>query len=96
MKLLIEIPEEQYRILNAKSQNDIVTAIDDALLIKAIRNGKPLDSVLDEIKTEIEDYESDCNYHLSEEDNCRTCNKITFGSIYRIIDKYKAESEEEK
>lgn len=42
MKLLVEIPEEQYRTLNAKSQNDVVTVIDDALLIQAIKNGIPL------------------------------------------------------
>lgn len=42
MKLVIEIPEEQYRTLNAKSQNDVVAVIDDALLIAAIQHGTPL------------------------------------------------------
>lgn len=42
IELVIKIPEAQYRTLNAKSQNDVVAAIDDALLIKAIENGKPL------------------------------------------------------
>ena len=51
---------------------------------------KEVDSVLKEIKAEIAIYEADCNLSCSE-DNCRTCNKITFGSIYRIIDKYKGD-----
>ena len=42
MKLLIEIPDEQYRTLNAKSQNDVVAVVDDTLLIEAIRHGTPL------------------------------------------------------
>ena len=42
IELVIRIPEEMYRTLNAKSQDDVVTVIDDALLIKAIKNGKPL------------------------------------------------------
>ena len=42
MKLLIEIPEEQYRTLNATSQDDVVVVVDNALLIEAIKNGTPL------------------------------------------------------
>lgn len=42
VELVIKIPEEQYRTLNAKSQNDVVAVIDDALLIKSIKNGIPL------------------------------------------------------
>ena len=86
MKLLIEIPEEQYRTLNAKSQNDIVTAIDDALLIKAIRNGKPLDDVLDEIKAKIED-----ESYLSYDDNPRHI--IDESWVLEIIDKHRKESD---
>lgn len=42
VELVIKIPAAQYRALNAKSQDDVVAVIDDALLIKAIKNGKPL------------------------------------------------------
>ena len=42
IELVIKIPEAQYRALNAQSQDDVVAVIDDALLIKAIKNGKPL------------------------------------------------------
>ena len=42
IELVIKIPEEQYRTLNAKSQSDVVTVIDNTLLIKAIKNGVPL------------------------------------------------------
>ena len=42
MKLVIDIPEEQYVTLNAKSQNEVLTIVDHALLIKAIKNGAPI------------------------------------------------------
>lgn len=42
MKLVIDIPEEQYITLNAKSQEEVLTVIDVSLLIKAIKNGTPL------------------------------------------------------
>ena len=82
MKLLIEIPEEQYRTLNAKSQNDVVAVVDDALLIKAIRNGKPLDVVLDEIRAVIE---TDTEKWWCEVNDCF----IKQSDVLNIIDKYK-------
>lgn len=42
MKLVIDIPEDQYTTLNAKTQDDIVDVIDHGALIKAIKNGTPL------------------------------------------------------
>lgn len=42
MKLVVEIPEEQYITLNAKSQEEVVAVLDDRLLINAIKNGIPL------------------------------------------------------
>ena len=42
MKIVIDIPEEQYRTLNAKTQKDVVTIIDNRLLMFAIKNGIPL------------------------------------------------------
>ena len=51
--------------------------------------------VLDEIRAEIEQYESDCLF-ADDSKECKECDKIVFGSIYRIIDKYKAESEDKE
>lgn len=45
--------------------------------------------VLDKIKAEIERYQADCNLSCSDDANCRICDKITFDTIYRIIDKYR-------
>ena len=42
MQIVIDIPEEQYITLNAKSQEEVLTVIDISLLIKAIKNGTPL------------------------------------------------------
>ena len=42
MQIVIDIPEEQYRTLNAKTQNDVVDVVDNRLLINAIKNGTPL------------------------------------------------------
>ena len=42
MKIIIDIPKEQYTTLNAKTQDDIVDVIDHGVLIKAIKNGTPL------------------------------------------------------
>ena len=48
----------------------------------------PLTDVLDKIRADVEQYQADCNLSCSDA-NCRTCDNITFGSIYRIIDKYR-------
>lgn len=42
MKLVIDIPKEQYITFNAKSQKEVLAVIDHNLLIKAIKNGTPL------------------------------------------------------
>ena len=49
--------------------------------------------ILDKIRAEIARYEADCILQGGA-DECEKCNSNVFGSIYRIIDKYKAESEE--
>ena len=50
---------------------------------------------LSEIKADISMYEADCNLALSENDeNCLRCNKVMFGSIYRLIDNHIKEIEE--
>lgn len=45
--------------------------------------------LLDKIRAEIEQYQADCDLSCSDDSNCRTCNNITFGTIYQIIDKYR-------
>ncbi len=82
VELVIKIPEE---VLKTRYYDDFF-GCGSTTLTAVLDKGKPLDEVLDGIKAEIEDYEADCNYHLSEDDNCKNCNNITFRSIYRIID----------
>ena len=53
-----------------------------------------MSDVLDKIKADVEQYQADCDLSCSDNANCRTCDRITFGTIYRIIDKYRKESEE--
>ena len=50
------------------------------------------ESILGKIKAEIGMYETDCRLQGGT-DECEKCNSNIFGSIYRIIDKYKLESE---
>lgn len=47
------------------------------------------DDTLDKIRAEIGMYEADCRLQGGT-DECEKCNSNVFGSIYRIIDKYKA------
>jgi hypothetical protein len=64
------------------------------MAIKALEQ-QPCEDVLEKIKTEISRYELDCRFaDYSQTDECTICNKNVFGSIYKIIDKYKVESEE--
>ena len=53
------------------------------------------ESILDQIKAEIKMYEADCRLQ-GDTDECEKCNSNVFGSIYRIIDKYKAGSRSEE
>lgn len=65
----------------------------DHEILKAYSDGA--NGVLDEIRAEIEMYEADCRLQGGT-DECEKCNSNVFGSIYRIIDKYKAESEDKE
>ena len=51
--------------------------------------------ILDKIRAEIAMYEADCRLQGGT-DECEKCNSNVFGSIYRIIDKHKAESEDKE
>jgi len=63
--------------------------------IKAMKATNRMANVLDKIRAEIEMYEADCKLQGGT-DECEECNSNVFGSIYRIIDKYKAESEDKE
>ena len=59
--------------------------------IKALEQ-EPKTDVLDKIRAEIEQYETDCMFADTSKE-CKECDRVMFGTIYRIIDKYKKESE---
>lgn len=81
MKLIIDIPEEDYKRVSA--------------MVDMIRNGTPLSEELEKIRAEIENHcglakEEHCKY-------CSYCNNLMgVIEILEIIDKYKAEREELK
>lgn len=50
-------------------------------------------AMLDKIRTDIIKYESDCRLSVDEYPSCKQCTDNVFETIYRIIDKCKAESE---
>ena len=54
---------------------------------------KPKTDVLDKARAEIGMYEADCRLSGDEYPSCKECTDNVFESIYRIIDKYKTESE---
>lgn len=60
------------------------------MAIKALEQ-KP---ILDKIRAEITKYEGDCRLSVDEYPSCKQCTDNVFETIYGIIDKYKAESEE--
>lgn len=64
-----------------------------AICEESFKKMKPLNdeinNVLDKIRADVEQYQADCDLSCSDDANCRTCDRITFDSIYRIIDKYR-------
>jgi len=85
--------EEAIEMLKKDKEQRGNCFISDALdmAIKALEK----ESALDKIRAEIEMYEADCKLQGGT-DECEECNSNVFGSIYRIIDKYKAESEDKE
>ena len=64
-------------------------------LAKWLRDYKRLlerEPALDKVRAEIGMYEADCRLQGGTNE-CEKCNSNIFGSIYRIIDKYKSDSE---
>lgn len=85
MKIVIDIPKECYDALHKaeiilKGNRNGKTL--ESMIYSAVANGKPLDSVLGEIKAEIEDMPSELTY-----DYRRMVRQV---SVFCIIDKYKA------
>ena len=82
--------EEAIEILKDGELNPCVTEDREAcdMAIKALEQ----QPILDKIRAEIAMYEADCRLQGGT-DECEKCNSNVFGSIYRIIDKYRAESE---
>lgn len=60
--------------------------------LKELKQLSEQEPILGKIKAEIGMYEADCRLQGGT-DECEKCNSNIFGSIYRIIDKYKLESE---
>lgn len=93
MKIVIDIPEEEYQNY-LKMKPSYPKGV--FCYIKAIKNGTPLPEHLSKIKDDIGKYELDCRFaDVSQTDECTICNKNVFGSIYKIIDKYIEGSDEE-
>ena len=86
-----EIIERLKSIKSLVDKYDDVVALREA--IKALEQ-EPKMNVLDKISTEIEQYEADCIFADTSKE-CKECDRVMFGTIYRIIDKYKKESEEQ-
>lgn len=92
MKLIIDINDNEY--IGIKEYPDNVTSYPVTIhLYDAVKNGIPLDDVLDKIRTEIEQIE--INGHIRDVE-CFSAGINTALNVidkYRIIDKYKGEQE---
>ena len=62
------------------------------MAIKALEQ----EDILDKINAEIIKYEGDCRLSVDEYSSCKQCTDNVFETIYGIIDKYKAESEDKE
>ena len=93
MKLVIDISEEFYDGLFDESYDSIRNIpLEHIVLVRKIKNGKPLDDVLDEIMAEINELYS----YVEFDENIKTSfNMVRLEEVQKVIDKYRAESEEE-
>ena len=90
-QIVITIPEwTEIKGIDNKQFAELLPCYDE--MLNMIKNGIPLDEVLDKIRAEIESYEADCIL-ADDSKECKECDKIVFGSIYRIIDKHRKEQE---
>ncbi len=89
IELVIKIPEELKRAVDNNEEYRLYTESVGHVMLTAIKNGKPLDNVLDEIKAEIEmeKLEDSPNFFIKAYND-------GIERVLRIIDKYKAESDD--
>ena len=85
MKLIIDIPEDVLKEMKTKEFISI-ESLDTA--IECIKNGTPLDDMLDKIIAEIDEKSS----HYEHFSSSNTANGLMIAK--RIVGKYKAESED--
>ena len=85
-----ELTDEIYIVIGKEKYRVTEQAIKAVMAIKALEQ----EPILDKIRAEIAMYEADCRLQGGT-DECEKCNSNVFGSIYRIIDKYKTESEDD-
>jgi hypothetical protein len=90
MKLIIDIPEEKYERIIKDAQARMYHTNDLFELITILKNGTPLDDV----KAEIEEYRSTIDRAISEDELKIEGMKEAYTDCLKIIDKYKAESED--
>ena len=80
-----------YKILDFLPSNDEENQIID--VFDRVTSGLEQEPVLDKIRAEIVKYKADCRLSVDEYLSCKQCTDNVFGSIYSILDKYKAEGE---
>lgn len=92
MERVIKISEDVFTRL---FDNGTETSPDDRRAIEtAIRNGTPLDTVLGEIKEEIEQLNHDIAFIYRTRDVAEIKHTIYLEDVFQIIDKHREESEE--
>lgn len=75
MKLIIDIDEDYVKIINKNGASNYPEEV--------IKNGIPLDDVLDDLRAEISEYKDDMIIHAERNE--------TIDIVLGIIDKYKGE-----
>ncbi len=80
MKLVIDIDKEDFTLIRSVNSPNVLLLTESRAML-AVKNGKPLDAVLDKIRAEIENIE-----YLS----CPQPH-VVLNDVLQIIDKYKAE-----
>jgi hypothetical protein len=78
-----------HRYTSIQNMNNEINEVRSLPPVIPTRKEGMQDSILDKIKAEIAMYEADCRLS-GDEEPCKQCTDNVFGSIYRIIDKYKA------
>lgn len=90
-KLLLEVNKAITNNLKALEKEPFTN--NACVYIRVCEHNKS--KILDKIRAKIKMYEADCRLQGGT-DECEKCNSNVFGSIYQIIDKYKAESEHKR